>query len=290
MFSDNILLHETTRGILEELEQSGFLKQNNITLDVKNAQNEFYMAQAIAQDIVRQSYDYIITASTPALQVMANTNKKIPHVFGAVTDPYRMGVAATSSEHLPNITGVATFQPVARTIQGMREIFPEAKTIGLVWNPAEACSEACTYKAREAAKKYGFELLETTVSSTGEVMDAVKSLLNKKPDLFLTSGDNTVIMALDSVAVILRQHKVPYFTNSPADIDRGAFLGLGADYVEVGRATAKVARRVMSGEEPKGIPINDYVPEKMNISLALAREYGITVPPDVLAKAARVKE
>lgn len=275
---------------MEELEHSGFLKQNNITLDLKNAQNEFYMAQAIAQDIVRQNYDYIITASTPALQVMANTNKKIPHVFGAVTDPYRMGVAKSSADHLPNITGVATFQPVASAIKAMRDIFPQAKTIGLVWNPAEACSEACTYKAREAAKKYGFELLETNVSSTGEVMDAVKSLLNKKPDLFLTSGDNTVIMALDSVAILLRQQKIPYFTNAPADIDRGAFLGLGADYVEVGRATAKVARRVIKGESPKDIPINEYVPEKMNINLALAREYGITVPPDVLERAARIKE
>jgi len=290
LFSDNILLTETARGIREELERDGFLKKHNITLDLKNAQNEFYMAQAIAQDIVRQNYDYIITASTPALQVMANTNKKIPHIFGAVTDPYRMGVAASSAAHLPNITGVATFQPVASTVKTMRDIFPRAKKIGLIWNPAEACSEACTGKAREAAKKYGFELLETNVSSTGEVMDALNALLQKKPDLFLTSGDNTVIMALDSIAAVLRQHKIPYFTNAPADIGRGAFLGLGADYVEVGRATAQVAKRVITGEYPKDIPINDYVPEKMKINLALAREYGISVPPGVLKRAANIKE
>ena len=290
IFSDNILLDEARRGIMAELEQSGFLKQNNITLDFKNAQNEFYMAQSIAQDIVRQKYDYIITASTPTLQVMANTNKKIPHVFGAVTDPYRMGVAKTSADHLPNITGVATFQPVASTIKVMRDIFPQAKIIGMVWNPAEACSEACTYKAREAAKEYGFTLLEKNVSSTSEIMDAVKTLLNKKPDLFLTSGDNTVIMALDSIAEVLRHHKIPYFTNSPSDIERGAFLGLGADYVEVGRSTGKIAQRVMMGEDPKDIPIRDYVPEKLHINLTLAREYGFIIPADLLERAASVKE
>lgn len=290
LFSDNILLTETSKGIMEELEESNILKQYNVTIEQKNAQNEFYMAQAIAQDIVRQNYDYIITASTPALQVMANTNKKIPHVFGAVTDPYRMGVAKSSTDHLPNVTGVATFQPVANTIKIMRDIFPQAKSIGIVWNPAEACSEACTYKARDAAEKYGFELFESTVSGTGEVMDAVKSLVNKKPDMFLTSGDNTVIMAIDAIANILRQNKIPYFTNAPADIDRGAFLGLGADYVQVGRATAKMAERIISGENPKDIPINDYVPEKLNINLALAREYGITIPPEILGKATRVKE
>jgi ABC-type uncharacterized transport system substrate-binding protein len=189
---------------------------------------------------------------------------------------------------MANVTGVATFQPVASTVKMMREIFPQAKSIGLIWNPAEACSEACTYKARDAARQYGFELLETNVSSTGEVLDALKSLLGKKPDLFLTSGDNTVVMAMEPIAKTLRQHKIPYFTNAPSDIDRGVFLGLGADYIEVGRATAKAALRVIRGEHPGRIAINDYVPEKVNINLALAREYGVTVPDGILRSASRV--
>lgn len=288
LFSDHVLLTETSKGVMEELESSGVLKTHRITVDMKNAQNEFYMAQSVAQDIVRQNYDYVITISTPALQVMANINKKIPHIFGAVTDPYRMGVAKSSRDHLPNVTGVATFQPVASTIKTMRDIFPQAKTIAMIWNPAEACSEACTYKAREAAKQYGFELLETNVTGTGEVMDALKSILIKKPDLFLTSGDNTVAMAIESIARTLKQHKIPYFTNAPSDVDRGVFLGLGADYVEVGRATAKAAVRVIRGENPRDVAINDYVPEKVNINLALAREYGITIPDEVLRRAAKV--
>ncbi len=290
LFSDNPLLTEVSKGVMEELERNDFIKKQNLVIDHKNAQNEFYMAQSIAQDIVRQNYDYVITASTPALQVMANSNKKIPHIFGGVTDPYRMGVAKTSADHQANITGVATFQPVASTLKLMREIFPQAKTIGLIWNPAEACSEACTFKAREAAKKSGFDLLETTISSTGEVSDALKSIINKKPDLFLTSGDNTVILAMASIAKTLRQHKIPYFTNSPVDVDRGAFLGLGADYIEVGRATGKLAVRVISGENPQAVPIYDFVPEKMNINLALAREYGLSIPASVRARAARVVE
>jgi len=88
----------------------------------------------------------------------------------------------------------------------------------------------------------------------------------------------------------LRHHKIPYFTNSPSDIERGAFLGLGADYVEVGRSTGEIAQRVMMGEDPKDIPIRDYVPEKMRINLALAREYGFTIPTDLLERAASVKE
>ena len=289
LFSDSTILLEAAQGLTEELERSGILKQHNMTIDTKNSQNEFYLAQSIAQDIVQQQYDYIITLSTPALQVMANTNKKIPHIFGGVTDPYRMGVAKSSTAHLPNVTGVATLQPVETTIRVMREIFPQAKRLGIIWNPAEACSEACTYKARNAVKKYKFDLQETNVNSTSEVLDALRSLLNRNIDLFLTSGDNTVIMALESVAEILKEHRIPYFTNTPSDVDRGAFVSIGADYNEVGRETARMAERVINGENPRSIPINNYVPEKMAINLLLAGEYGIKIPETMLKKAAYIK-
>lgn len=288
-FSDHPMLVEAAEAVVDELRTSGILKEYNITVDQKNAQNEFFMAQSIAQQIVSEDYDYIVTLSTPILQVMAQANKKIPHVFGAVTDPYRMGVAKTPEDHLPNITGVATFQPVETTIQVMRELFPTAKRIGLVWNTAEACSEACTLKARPAAERYGFELCEANVSSTSEVLDALRSVLAREIDLFFTSGDNTVILALGTIAKTLKPRKIPYFTNDYSDVDRGAFLGIGADYREVGKETARMAIRVIKGEDPKNIPINNFVPEKMSVNLALAEEYGIDLPEEFLKKAAKVK-
>ncbi len=289
LFSDNILLKTTADGVMDELKRSGLLDRYRVKIDLKNAQNDFTTAQAIVQDIVRQRYDYIITVSTPALQATANGNRKIPHIFGAVTDPYRMGIAKNAREHIPNITGVATFQPVESTVEVMREIFPKAKRLGMIWNPAEANSEACTLKARDAARKYDFELLEKTVSSTDEVKDALSALLNKKIDLFFTSGDNTVILALETIAEILKKHTIPYFTNMSSDIEHGAFVSMGADYYEVGVETAKMAGRVIGGEDPAGIPIRDYVPEKMGINLSLVKLYGLTVPDAVLKKAVTVK-
>ena len=289
LFSDHMLLKTLAEGVMDQLKRSGSLERHRITVDVKNAQNDFATAQSVVQDIVRQKYDYIITLSTPALQVTANGNKKIPHVFGGVTDPFRMGVAKDPSHHLPNITGVATLQPVETTVRTMRELFPKAKQIGIIWNPAEACSEACTYKARDAARKFDFKLLEVTVSSTVEVKDALVALLNKKIDLFFTSGDNTVVMALKTIAEILKQQKIPYFTNDPSDSEHGAFVSIGADYFEVGVETAKMAQRVLNGEDPKDIPIKEFVPEKIAVNLSLAGLYGITIPEAFLKKAVIVK-
>ncbi len=287
-FSDLALIYEARRGVLDELEQSGVIDRYNLKIDTKNAQNEFSMAQSIIQDIVRLKYDYIITLSTAALQIAAQGNKSIPHVFGVVTDPYRMGVAKNQHDHLPQLTGLATLQPVETTFKVMREIFPVARRIGIVWNTAEACSETCTYKAREAARQYGFELLEANVSSTTEVVDAVRSLISRKIDIFFTSGDNTVLTALDSVAAIMRQKKIPYFTNGPSDVDKGAFLSIGADYYEVGRETGRMAVRVINGEDPAQIPIKNYAPETMYINQALAEEYGIVLPERIVRAAAKI--
>ncbi len=287
VFSDSAVLELSAKGIQDELKQSGVLQKHNITVDMKNAQNDYSTAQAIVQDIVRQNYDYIITASSLALQVAANGNKKIPHVFGTVTDPYRMGIAKNATEHLPNITGVATFQPVESTVSAMRAIFPQARRIGIVWNPSEANSEACTLKARAAARKYSFELVERTVTRTDEVKDAAMAVINSGVDVFFTSGDNTVILAQATVAQIMQGHKIPYFTNDPSDIERGAFFSIGADYYSVGVETAKMAVRVIEGEDPKNIPIREFVPEVIGISLILAERYGVTIP-EYLRKKAKV--
>jgi putative ABC transport system permease protein len=288
-FSDTQLLNQTVEGIADELKRSGILKEQNITIDMKNSQNDYGMAQAIVQDMVRQNYDYIITASTLAMQATANGNKRIPHVFAAVTDPYRMGIAKNPKDHIPNITGVATFQPVESTIRAMRTIFPKGKRIGIAWNPSEANSEACILKAREMAKKYGFQLIERTVTSTDEVKDALTAILNKKIDIFFTSGDNTVILAVPTIASILKERRIPYFTNDPTDVERDAFFSIGADYYEVGAESAKMAERIMRGEMPQDIPIRDFVPEKIGVNTGLAALYGVVIPDSLLKKAAMVK-
>jgi putative tryptophan/tyrosine transport system permease protein len=288
-FNDQKTILEAKQGVHDELKQSGAIKKFNLLIDDKSAQNEFSIAQSIVQEIVQKKYDYVISLSTPALQFLANGNKVIPHIFGAVTDPYRMGVAKSSQDHIPNITGVATFQPVARTLALIREVFPSAKRIGIVWNPSEACSEACTMLAREKAKEYGFTLLERTVTSTSEVRDAVNSLINEKIDIFYTAGDNTVNLAILSIVNMLEHNRIPYVTNNPSDIELGVFLGLGADYYEVGKEVAKKAEVVFAGKDPKDIPIQDYVPEKLAINETVAKKYGIPLSQRLLARAHIVK-
>jgi ABC-type uncharacterized transport system substrate-binding protein len=288
LYNENELLKVAVAGLMDALNKDDFLKKNKFVIADFNAQNEYTVAQTIVKDIVRRDFDYILTISTPALQLMANENKVTPHVFGAVTDPYGLGVAETPEKHQPNLTGVATFQPLESTFRVMREAFPKAKRVGIIWNPAEQCSQACTGKARLAAKQYNFELIEVTVSSTGEIPEALNGLLNRDIELFITSGDNTVMLALPTIAKILQKKKIPYITNTFSDVELGAFLCLGADYYEVGKRTGELFRKVVTGTHPEDIPIDNFIPEKLYLNMKLAKQYGIDIPESVIQKANKI--
>lgn len=278
---------DSVDGIISELRRDGFADEQNLQIDRFSAQNEFSIAQSLVQDIVRKQYDYLITVSTPALQAGANFNTTIPHIFGTVTDPYRAGIGTTPTEHRANITGLQTLQPVEATIRTMREIMPDARDVGIVWCSSELCSEVCVEMAREAAEKYGFNLHEVTVTNSVEVLDAVNSLLGKI-DIFFTSGDNTVELSLEPIAEILKEKRIPYFTNSPAHLALGSFCSIGADYPEVGRETARVAREVIQGRNPQDIAIRKYAPEALVINLQMAREYAVDVPDSIITSAREV--
>lgn len=289
-FADIPVLLESVRGVQDELAESGVLRERNIEVSLQSGQGDFPLAQSVAQNIARQDFDYVITVSTQALQLMANFNKTIPHVFGTVTDPYLAGVAKSPKEHQPNLTGLATFQPIEALFKTARQAFPNARRIGLAWNPGEASSEACTLLARRVAPKYGFELVETNVFSTADVQEAVSGLLQQGIDLFFTSGDNVMMATLETVAHMLRDKRVPLITNVCSDVERGAMLSVGAAYYYVGRATARLAMRVFAGENPKDIPIEDYVHESIFINEPLAKEFGLTWPEEVVRAADNVKK
>jgi putative ABC transport system permease protein len=287
-FTHNVTLDETTRGIMDELNNSRILKEKNITVDIKNANSDFGIGQSIAKEMVSKNYDYIISVSTITLQATAANNTKIPHVFCAVTDPVKAGVAKTFTDHKPNLTGLATPQPVNTTIKLMRQMFPQAKKIGMLWNPSEVNSEFCTMAAREACKQNGFSLIEKTVSATNEIESSLQALLHEKPDIFYTAGDITVETAVPAIAKTLLKNKIPYFSNSPGHLKFGTLAAIGADYYSVGVKAAKLACRVINGQSTASIPIEKYVPEQLFINNATAKNINIKISDAILKNATKV--
>ncbi len=271
-FSSRPLLNNTELGFIEGLRTRGFIDGKNIRLTRYCAENDLPTANTIAKEIIGKKFDVVITASTPALQVMANANKngEVIHVFAAVTDPFLSGVGLQRNhpeirpEHL---AGLGTFQPVEDAVLIARQINPGLKKIGVPWCSNETCSEACVVIARRICDSLGIELMEANVENTTSVLEASQSLVARGAEALWIGGDNTVEVAFDLMVKAGRNGKIPVFCNDPELVGKGALFGLGANYFEVGKAGGNIAADILEGKKPSEIPVQNVVPEKLFLNM-----------------------
>jgi ABC-type uncharacterized transport system substrate-binding protein len=289
------LLDDCMDGVVEGLASEGWMPGQTVETRKFNAENDLPTANGIARAIVDERFDMVITITTPCLQVMASANRegKVVHVFGSVTDPFGASVGISRDDplkHPSHLVGIGTFQPVKETFRLAKKLNPKLKTVGEVWNPGEACSDACTKLAREVCQELEIQLLEAHVDASSGVREAAQSLVSRGVEALWIGGDNTVEMATDAVAEVAASGRIPVFNNSPGQIGKGILFGLGANYHEVGRQTAQLAARVLRGADPAAIEIRNVMPRKLAVNLKILARVSPpwNLPEDVLKTAADV--
>ncbi len=292
-FATRSALDDSVYGCLQAFAEAGLVQGKHFQLTRYNPEGDLPTANAIARAIIDDGNDLVITFSTPALQTMASANAagKIVHIFGAVTDPYSAdaGISGPGPDQHPTwMTGIGTFQPVRDVFRLAREANPDLKVVGVVWDPKEACSEACVTIAREQCRKYGIRLLEAHVDNSAGVLEAARSLTARGVEALWVGGDNTVEASVESIVSAATAAGIPVFTNAPAHSKTGALINLGANYREVGRLVGQMAVRVLKGEDPAKMAVVDRVPRQLAINLVTLKglKGGWRVPQDMQDRAA----
>jgi ABC-type uncharacterized transport system substrate-binding protein len=286
------VIDQGVRGMLEGLAAAGYADGHSIAVSRFNAENDMATSAAIASEITSGNYDLILTATTLSMQAVANANqtRHKPHVFALVTDPAASGVGISRDDpldHPPYMAGYGTMQPVAEAIALARAFFPGLAVVGIPWNPAEANSAVSVALAKEACAELGIEVLEASVENTAAVAEASASLIARGAQALWSPGDVTVLTAVSSAVAEARKGGVPMFTNIPGSADQGTLFDVGANYLEVGRHAGELAARILSGESPATIPIENKVPERLTINTGALE--GLRdpwrIPDEVLATA-----
>lgn len=272
-YASRPLLDELVEGLTRGLAEGNYVADQTAELRTFDAQNDMPTAAAMAAEITGGGYDLVLTVSTPCLQAVARANQQrgVKHVFVGVTDPFGAGVGISRDNplaHPPYLAGVGTFQPVESLFRLMKsEICPGLRRVGVVWNPAEACSEACTFQARKVCKELGIELLEASIDKSSDVAEAASALVGRGVEAIWLGGDNTVELAIDGLVAAGIKGQIPVFANTPDLVTHGALAGLGANYGEVGRLAGHLAARVLDGADMSRIPIRNVVPERLALNL-----------------------
>lgn len=256
------VLDDGMAGIKEALAEAGFRDGDTIQLSFYNAHGDIGTANTIAREVVNGPFDLVITVSTVSMQTVANANqqRRLPHVFGLVADPYSAGVGLDGNDplkHPPHLVGQGIFLPVADSFQLARQLYPGLKSVGVVWNPAESNSRAFTAKAREACQAMGIELFEANADNSAAVLEAAQSLIGRGAEAIWIGGDVTVMAAIDSVLTAARKAGIPVFSITPGQPDRGTLFDLGINFQECGKLTGALAVQILNGADPGSLPIRD---------------------------------
>jgi putative ABC transport system substrate-binding protein len=169
----------------------------------------------------------------------------------------------------------------------MREISPDAKTIGVPYNPGEANAVTLVAILSEMAPEWGFDIVEAPAARSADVQGAAQSLVGRA-DIIYVPTDNTIVTALEAVVAVGRDNQVPVYAGDTDSVKRGAIATIGFDYYQIGRQTGEIVARVLGGESPGSIPVRAATGTDLFVNPTAAAAMGVTIPEAVVARAKEV--
>jgi len=284
-FLEHPALDDSRIGFLEAIEAAGYTIGEDIIVDYQNAQGDGSLVGTIAEKFVHGGYDMIYAIATPPLQAAAALTDDIPIVFAGIRDPIEAEVVDSFERPGANITGTSHWIPVSEQIKLVQEIMPGVTRIGVLYNSGEVNSVIQVDEAREWAEGEGITLVERTVTSTGEVLQAAESLAGQVPVMFIPT-DSTVVAAFESVLVVAERYKIPVIAADMSTAERGAAAAYGADFIQLGRQAGDIALRILfEGADPATTPVEIQAEQDLAVNVDAAERMGLTIPEDVLDRA-----
>jgi len=280
-------LDATRDGIVEALKDAGFVQGQTLKVEYQSAQGNPATAAQIARQFAGSRPDVIVPISTPSAQAVAAATRDIPVVFTAVTDPISAQMVKSMDKPGANITGLSDMAPVGEHVALIREILPQVKRIGVLYNPGEPNSIVLVKALKEEAAKAGLTVVEASVPKSSDAQPAVRSLVGKADAVYIPL-DNTVVSALESVIAVGQQAKLPIFSADTDSVARGTVASVGFDYFQVGKQTGAIVARVLKGEKPGDIPVALAKGTDLFVNPKSAAAMGVTLPEAVVKRATKV--
>ncbi len=276
-------------GVKDALAEAGYTEEKGLEWQFQTAQGNTAIATQIARKFVGDKPDVIVGIATPSAQAVVAATKTIPVVYSAVTDPVAAQLVPSLEASGTNVTGVSDQLELSRQVELIKRLAPDARKVGMVYNPGEANSASVVEALRQLLPTMGMSLVEASAPRTVDVGAAARSLVGKV-DVIYTNTDNNVVSAYESLAKVGNDAKIPLVASDTASVARGAVAALGLDYYEMGRQTGRMVIRILKGEKPGDIPSETSDKLALHLNAAAARKQGVTLTSELRQSAAQVIE
>lgn len=278
------------------LAEGGFVEGRDYTFEYRSAQSAQYQQDKIAAqvaDLLQLGVALITTSSLPqALAAKASTNT-VPIVFSTGADPVAAGLVNSFHQPGGNLTGVASLNTavIGKRLEVLHQLVSTASSFAHFVNPTnKAYAEAETRELQVAARALDVRLSVLNITRTSEIEGAFSTLVRGRIDGLVVGADAVFVDSRSELVVLAAHHKMPSIYQSRDFVSIGGLASYGARYGDGSRILGLYAARILKGEKPADLPVQQITKTELAINLKTARTLGVAVPATLLATADEVIE
>jgi putative ABC transport system substrate-binding protein len=275
----------------QELRELGYVEGKNIAFDYRYAKGKPDRYPALADELVRLKVAVIVASGTNDTLAAKNATATIPIVFlEEVSDPVALGLVESLARPGGNITGFTTIAAVlaGKRLELLKETIPPLSRVAVLWDP-QAPGNAPQWKESQlAARQLGLQLHSMEVSSADKYDSAFKEATKAHSAAVAVTRHRLAQANLQRIADLATKYRLPAVYTRGDFAERGGLMSYGADEVEPFKRAASMVDKILKGAKPATLPVEQPTKFELVINLKAAKQIGLTIPPNVLARADRV--
>jgi len=279
-----------TEALREGLREFGYVEGQNIAIEFRYAEEKPERLPSLAAEMVRLKVDVIVTGGPTATRTAKETTNTVPIVMSQDSDPVGNGFVASLARPGGNITGLATLSPElsGKRLELLKEIVPKLNRVAVLGTSTNPGNAQGLKETELAAKAFRVQLQYLDVRDPKDIEIAFREASREQADAVLVLGGPVVLPQRTKVAELAVKNRLPAIYNRPEFVEAGGLVSYSASYTDMSRRAATYVDKILKGAKPADLPVEQPTKFEFIINLKAAKQIGLTIPPNVLARADKV--
>ncbi|MBI4527246.1 MAG: ABC transporter substrate-binding protein [Deltaproteobacteria bacterium] len=283
-------LYRAIDGLRDGLKEMGLEEGKQFRLSIRDTQGDVKAAREAARSFEQEKVNLIYALSTPVITAAKAATTNTPIVFCIGSDPVTGGLVESFAQPGGRLTGIHFLvrDLTAKRLEILKEILPKLNRVVTFYDAGDRVATEAAALARDEAKRLGIKFVERHVTSVDELRSGLQALKAGEVDAFFFSPDTRVVGQAQLIIDTAKAKKLPTMFQEQSLVAKGGLASYGQNYYEIGRRSAKYVQRVLSGVQPRDLKVETVDDVELAINLQTAKQIGLTIPPNVLARADKV--
>jgi putative tryptophan/tyrosine transport system substrate-binding protein len=278
-------------SVKRELHNFGYVEGKNIAFEYRFAEDKPERIPPLADELVRLKVDVIIAAGSSDTRAAQNATRTIPIVFlESISDPVALGLVASLAHPGGNVTGFTTMATAlaGKRLEVLKEAIPKLSSVAVLWNSQTRDSAPQWQESQHVASKVGLQLHSMDVRSADKYEIAFAEVVKAGSGALAVTRHRLSVSYHKRIIELAARHRLPAIYFREDFVENGGLMSYGADEIEPFKRAAAMVDKILKGAKPAELPVEQSTRLELIINLRAAKQIGLTIPPNVLARAEKV--